>query len=101
MGGWGHNQKITTKCHEIKRIPTLTSSKTSLENAKARYGDFFTAIHSHLTLALLQLEKEEGVNPPPPIQGGGERSVLAIIKLYLQICIPTIKTVPSRFLLNL
>ena len=94
MGGWGHNQKITTKCHEIKRIPTLTSSK-------ARYGDFFTAIHSHLTLALLQLEKEEGVNPPPPIQGGGERSVLAIIKLYLQICIPTIKTVPSRFLLNL
>ena len=70
MGGWGHNQKITTKCHEIKRISTLTSSKTSLENAKARYGDFFTAIHSHLTLALMQLEKEEGVNPPPPHTGG-------------------------------
>ena len=32
-GGW-HNQKTTRKCHEIKRISTLTTSKTSLENAK-------------------------------------------------------------------
>ena len=30
----GRNQKTTRKCHEIKRISTLTSSKTSLENAK-------------------------------------------------------------------
>ena len=29
-GGW-RNQKTTRKCHEIKRISTLTSSKTSLE----------------------------------------------------------------------
>ena len=28
------NQKTTRKCHEIKKISTLTSSKTSLENAK-------------------------------------------------------------------
>ena len=35
MGGWGgRNQKTTRKCHEIKRILTLTSPKTSLENAK-------------------------------------------------------------------
>ena len=32
--GGGRNQKTTRKCHEIKRILTLTSSKTSLENAK-------------------------------------------------------------------
>ena len=32
--GAGRNQKSTRKCHEIKRISTLTSSKTSLENAK-------------------------------------------------------------------
>ena len=32
--GGGGNQKTTRKCHEIKRISTLTSSKTSLENAK-------------------------------------------------------------------
>ena len=30
----GHNQKTTRKCHEIKRILTLTSFKTSLENGK-------------------------------------------------------------------
>ena len=30
----GRNQKATRKWHEIKRISTLTSSKTSLENAK-------------------------------------------------------------------
>ena len=30
----GRNQKTTRKCHEIKRISTLTSPKTSLENAK-------------------------------------------------------------------
>ena len=30
----GCNQKATRKCHEIKRISTLTLSKTSLENAK-------------------------------------------------------------------
>ena len=34
MGGWGYNQKNTRKCHEVKRVLTLTSSKTSLENAK-------------------------------------------------------------------
>ena len=34
MGGWGHNQETTKKCHEIKRISTLRSSKTILENAK-------------------------------------------------------------------
>ena len=28
------NQKTTRKCHEIQKISTLTSSKTSLENAK-------------------------------------------------------------------
>ena len=33
-GGGGCNQKTTRKCHEIKRISTLTSSKTILENAK-------------------------------------------------------------------
>ena len=35
-GGWEgvRNQKTIRKCHEIKRISTLTSSKTSLENAK-------------------------------------------------------------------
>ena len=33
VGGW-RNQKTTRKCHEIKRISTLTSSKTSLQNAK-------------------------------------------------------------------
>ena len=43
--------KTTRKCHEIKRISTLTSSKTILENAKD--GDFFTAIHNHQTLALM------------------------------------------------
>ena len=32
--GGGRNQKTTIKCHEIKRISTLTSSKTSSENAK-------------------------------------------------------------------
>ena len=32
--GGGQNQKATRKCHEIKRISTLTSSKTRLENAK-------------------------------------------------------------------
>ena len=32
--GGGRNQKTTRKCHEIKRISTLTSSKTSLENGK-------------------------------------------------------------------
>ena len=32
--GGGCNQKSTRKCHEIKRISTLTSSKTSLENSK-------------------------------------------------------------------
>ena len=32
--GGGRNQKTTRKCHEIKRISTLASSKTSLENAK-------------------------------------------------------------------
>ena len=36
MGGWGRNQKTTRKCHEIKRISTLTSSKTILENAKEK-----------------------------------------------------------------
>ena len=30
----GHNQKTTRKCHKIKRISILTSSKTSLESAK-------------------------------------------------------------------
>ena len=33
MGGWGHNQKTTRKCHETKIISNLTSSKTILENA--------------------------------------------------------------------
>ena len=33
-GGQGRNQKTTRKCHEIKRISTLASSKTILENAK-------------------------------------------------------------------
>ena len=28
------NQKTIRKCHEIKKISTLTSSKASLENAK-------------------------------------------------------------------
>ena len=32
MGGGGHNEKTSRKCHEIKRIFTLTSSKTNLEN---------------------------------------------------------------------
>ena len=32
--GGGCNQKTTRKYHEIKRISTLASSKTSLENAK-------------------------------------------------------------------
>ena len=32
--GRGRNQKATRKHHKIKRISTLTSSKTSLENAK-------------------------------------------------------------------
>ena len=32
--GGGRNQKTTRKCHEIKRISTLTSCKTILENAK-------------------------------------------------------------------
>ena len=40
--GRGRNQKTTRKCHEIKGISTLASSK-----------DFFTAIHNHLTLALM------------------------------------------------
>ena len=36
--GWGgggglRNQKTTRKCHEIKRMSTLASSKTILENA--------------------------------------------------------------------
>ena len=30
----GCNQKTTRKCHEIKRISTLTSPKTTIENAK-------------------------------------------------------------------
>ena len=34
MGGWGRNEKNSRKCHEIKRILTLTLSKTSLENTK-------------------------------------------------------------------
>ena len=34
MGGWGRNGKNSRKCHEIKRILTLTLSKTSLENTK-------------------------------------------------------------------
>ena len=50
MGGWGNNEKPTRKCHESKRISTFASSKSSLENA--RDGDFFTAIHNHLDLAL-------------------------------------------------
>ena len=33
MGG-GATEKSSRKCHEIKRILTLTSSKTSLENTK-------------------------------------------------------------------
>ena len=32
--GGGRNQKTTRECHEIKRISSLTSSKTSVENAK-------------------------------------------------------------------
>ena len=36
MGGWEGNQKTTRKCHEIKRISTLTPSKTILENAKEK-----------------------------------------------------------------
>ena len=32
--GGGATKKTTRKCHEIKRISTLTSSKTILENAK-------------------------------------------------------------------
>ena len=49
--GGGATKKTTRKCHEIKRISTLTSSKTILENADAdaRDGDFFTAIHNHQT----------------------------------------------------
>ena len=51
MNWWmGHNKKNSRKCHEIKRILTLTLSKTSLKNTKEK--DFFTAIHNHLTLAL-------------------------------------------------
>ena len=42
--GGGCNQKITRKCHEIKRIPTFASSKTNLDNAKGAKGDLFTAI---------------------------------------------------------
>ena len=35
MNGWvGAQQKNSRKCHEIKRILTLTLSKTSLENTK-------------------------------------------------------------------
>ena len=34
MGEWGRNEKNSRKCHEIKRILTLTLSKTSLENTK-------------------------------------------------------------------
>ena len=34
MGGRGHNEKNSRKCHEIKRILTLTSSKASSENTK-------------------------------------------------------------------
>ena len=34
MGGWGCNEKNSRKCDEIKRILTLTLSKTSLENTK-------------------------------------------------------------------
>ena len=49
--GGGATKKNSRKCHEIKRILTLTLSKTSLENNQ-RDGDFFTAIHNHLTLAL-------------------------------------------------
>ena len=32
--GGGATKKTTRKCHEIKRISTLTSSKPILENAK-------------------------------------------------------------------
>ena len=32
--GGGATKKTTRKCHGIKRISTLTSSKTILENAK-------------------------------------------------------------------
>ena len=32
--GGGATKKTTRKCHAIKRISTLTSSKTILENAK-------------------------------------------------------------------
>ena len=34
MGGWERNKKNSRKCHELKRILTLTLSKTSLENTK-------------------------------------------------------------------
>ena len=34
--GGGHNQKITRKCHEIKRIATFASSKTNSDNAKEK-----------------------------------------------------------------
>ena len=34
--GGGHNQKTTRKYHEIKRISTFTSSKTSSDNAKEK-----------------------------------------------------------------
>ena len=34
MGWWGRNEKNSRKCHEIKRILTLTLSKTSLESTK-------------------------------------------------------------------
>ena len=33
MDGWWHIQKPINKCHEIHKIPTLTSPKSSLENA--------------------------------------------------------------------
>ena len=34
MGWQRRNEKDFRKCHEIKRIVTLTLSKTSLENTK-------------------------------------------------------------------
>ena len=47
--GGGRNRKTTRKCHEIKRISTSTSSFRKCQ----RDGDFFNAIHNHLTLALM------------------------------------------------
>ena len=43
----GHYQKTTRQCHEIKKMSTLTNLKPVYK------PDFFTAIHNHLTLALM------------------------------------------------